>query len=67
MVAEREIPARQCTMTLQFETLALSVEEGQTDRYEYASLPQRLWRQSASTEDKLAFPGTVWCVIRMTV
>lgn len=26
MVAEREIPARQCTMTLQFDTLALSVE-----------------------------------------
>lgn len=25
MVAEREIPARQCTMTLQFDTLALSV------------------------------------------
>lgn len=24
MVAEREIPARQCTMTLQFDTLALS-------------------------------------------
>lgn len=25
MVAEREIPARQCTMTLQFDTFALSV------------------------------------------
>lgn len=25
MVAEREIPARQCTITLQFDTLALSV------------------------------------------
>lgn len=25
MVAEREIPARQCTMTLQLDTLALSV------------------------------------------
>lgn len=34
MVAEREIPARQCTMTLQFDTLALSVG-GETNRYEY--------------------------------
>lgn len=37
MVAEREIPARQCTMTLQFDTLALSVGGGaeEMDRYEY--------------------------------
>lgn len=35
MVAEREIPARQCTMTLQFDTLALSVgggEEKETEK-----------------------------------
>lgn len=39
MVAEREIPARQCTMTLQFDTLALSVgEEGGLKRYEYTQL-----------------------------
>lgn len=37
IVAEREIPARQCTMTLQFDTLALSVGEG-TNRYEYTQL-----------------------------
>lgn len=39
MVAEREIPARQCTMTLQFDTLALSVGGGGdiqgTNRDEY--------------------------------
>lgn len=62
MVAEREIPARQCTMTLQFDTLALS-DGGETDRYEYTYLAQSLWRQSTSIESKLTFPGRVQGVI----
>lgn len=37
MVAEREIPAKQCTMTLQFDTLALSVGK-EMNKYEYIQL-----------------------------
>lgn len=68
MVAEREIPARQCTMTLQFDTLALSVG-GETNEHEYtqlytdthntgdswqiSSLAESVWRQSVSTESDI--------------
>lgn len=61
MVAEREIPARQCTMTLQFDTLALSVGGGKRKKQKRihnisAKSPER---QSASVESKLTFPGRV--------
>lgn len=61
MVAEREIPARQCTMTLQFDTLALSKggeafgrgEGGQRRGEE----KRREGGQSAPVESKVTFPG----------